>query len=146
MPGQQTKLLLFSFLRKDFIYLFVRERGRKGERETSSCGCLSCAPYWGPGLQPKHAPWLGIELMTLSFACCLVHWATPARAKPNYFQWYCFNKIVADYQLCIFPILVEVCLLTFQQILNNIILWSFARTLHWLPFLVHILIIIFYWM
>ena len=20
------------------------------------CGCLSCAPYWGPGLQPRHVP------------------------------------------------------------------------------------------
>ena len=20
------------------------------------CGCFSCAPYWGPGLQPRHVP------------------------------------------------------------------------------------------
>ena len=26
------------------------------------CGCLSCAPYWGPGLQQ---PWLGTKPMTL---------------------------------------------------------------------------------
>ena len=26
------------------------------------CGCLSCAHYWGPGLQPRHVPWLGINL------------------------------------------------------------------------------------
>ena len=25
------------------------------------CGCLSHTPYWGPGLQPRHVPWLGIE-------------------------------------------------------------------------------------
>ena len=45
--------LLFFF--KDFIYLFL-ERGREGERgrETSMCGHLSCSPYWGPGLQPRH--------------------------------------------------------------------------------------------
>ena len=24
-------------------------------------------PYWGPGLQPRHVPWLGIELATLWF-------------------------------------------------------------------------------
>ena len=24
-------------------------------------GCLLCAPYWGPGLQPKHVPSLGIK-------------------------------------------------------------------------------------
>ena len=23
------------------------------------CGCLSCAPHWGPGLQPMHMPWSG---------------------------------------------------------------------------------------
>ena len=45
------------FLIKVFIYLF-RERGREGEREreTSICGCLSHAPYWGTGLQPRHVP------------------------------------------------------------------------------------------
>ena len=31
------------------------------------CGCLLCAPYWGPGPQPRQVPWLGIELATLSF-------------------------------------------------------------------------------
>ena len=30
----------------------------------SVCGCLSCALYQGPGLQPRHVPWLGIELAT----------------------------------------------------------------------------------
>ena len=25
-------------------------------RETSMCGCLSCAPYWGPNPQPRHVP------------------------------------------------------------------------------------------
>ena len=36
--------------------LIFRERGREGERgrETSMCGCLSCAPNWGPGPQPRH--------------------------------------------------------------------------------------------
>ena len=34
------------------------------------CGCFSSAPYRGPGLQPRHVPWLGIELSTLWFAAC----------------------------------------------------------------------------
>ena len=38
--------------------------GRKSGRETSMCGCLSRAPYWGPGPQPRHVPWLGFELIT----------------------------------------------------------------------------------
>ena len=32
------------------------------------CGYLSCVPHWGPGPQPGHVPWLGIELATLWFA------------------------------------------------------------------------------
>ena len=49
-------VFLFVFLR---FYLFIfRERGREGERrkERSMCGCLSCGPHWGPGLQPRHVP------------------------------------------------------------------------------------------
>ena len=45
-------------------------------------GCLSRAPFWGPDLQPRHVPWLGIEPATLWFAGPhTVHWATPARAE-----------------------------------------------------------------
>ena len=39
-------------------------------RETSVCGCLSCGPHWGPGLQPRHVPLLGTEPATLWFAAC----------------------------------------------------------------------------
>ena len=61
--------------------LFILREG-KGGRETSMCGCLSQAPYWGPGLQPRHVPWLGIEWATLWFAGQRsIHWATPAGAK-----------------------------------------------------------------
>ena len=31
------------------------------------CGCLSHAPYWGPGRQPRHVPRLEIEPATLWF-------------------------------------------------------------------------------
>ena len=44
------------------------------------CGCLSHASHQRPGLQPRHVPWLGIELATLCFAVwCSIHWATPAQ-------------------------------------------------------------------
>ena len=39
----------FFFLKILFIYL-----GREGE--PSMCGCLSCAPYWVPGPQPRQVP------------------------------------------------------------------------------------------
>ena len=58
--------LLFIFF-KDFIYFREGRGGRKRGRETSMCGCLSHAPYWGPGRQPRHVPWLGIEPVTLWF-------------------------------------------------------------------------------
>ena len=45
-----------------------------------SCWLL-CTPYCGPVLQPRHVPWLGIEITTLWFTGWhSIHWATPARA------------------------------------------------------------------
>ena len=50
-PGTFSTL----FPKKDFIYwLLEREAGSERGRETSTCGCLSCAPYWGPGPQLQH--------------------------------------------------------------------------------------------
>ena len=34
------------------------------------CGCLSSGPHWGPGPQPRHVPWPGMEPMTLRFTAC----------------------------------------------------------------------------
>ena len=55
---------------------------------------------WGPGLQPRHVPCLGIELATLWFAgWCSIHWTTPARAHlffiPNEMLFVFRNKIRA---------------------------------------------------
>ena len=86
-------IIFFKIL---FIY-FYREgnRGRKTGRETSMCGCLSHAGYWGPGLQPRHVPWLGIEPVTLWFSGQhSVHWATPARANDTILYCLFFLKIV----------------------------------------------------
>ena len=59
------------FFKRFYLFIF-RERGKEGERgkERSMCGCLSCGPHWGPGLQPRHVPWLGIKLVTLWFTAC----------------------------------------------------------------------------
>ena len=70
-------LLIF----KDFYLVSFREgkRGRKRGKETSMCGCLSCAPHLGSGPQPRHVSWLGIERLTLWFiGQCSIHWAMPA--------------------------------------------------------------------
>ena len=46
------------------------------------CGCLSCTPSWGPGLQPRHVSWLRIKPATLWFVGQRpVHWTIPARAN-----------------------------------------------------------------
>ena len=46
------------FLKKILFIYFEREGkgSRKRGRETCMCGCLSHAPQWGPGLQPRHVP------------------------------------------------------------------------------------------
>ena len=56
-----------DFFKKALFIFRERKGGRKRGRETSMCGCLSHAPYWGPGPQPRHVPWLGIEPATLWF-------------------------------------------------------------------------------
>ena len=62
-----VSFLLFFFLR---FYLFIfRERGSDGEREGEKhwcmrdtlVSCLSLTPKGGPGQQPGHVPWPGIE-------------------------------------------------------------------------------------
>ena len=39
-----------------FLKILFRFREGKGGRETSMCGCLSSAPHWRPGPQPRHMP------------------------------------------------------------------------------------------
>ena len=52
------------------------------------CGCLTCAPHWGTGQQPRHVPWLGIKPVTLCFTGWhSVHWATRARVPCVYFKY-----------------------------------------------------------
>ena len=53
-----SQFSFFLFLKKYFVYLFLErgKGGRKRGRETSMCGCLSLAPCWGSGLQPRNVP------------------------------------------------------------------------------------------
>ena len=78
---KQVTWPLFFLFKILFIYfLQSRKGGRKRGRETSMCGCLLCVSYWGPGLQPRHVPWLGIQLAALWFkGWHSIHWTTPAR-------------------------------------------------------------------
>ena len=66
-----------------YLFIFRGKGGRTREREkTSMCGCLSYTPIWGPGLQPRRVPWLGIKPATRWFRDWhSVPWATPARVQ-----------------------------------------------------------------
>ena len=55
------------------------------------CGCSSGVPYWGPGHQPRHVPWLGIKPARLWFTGWYsIHWATPARAEKNIIKYHIY--------------------------------------------------------
>ena len=74
-PTRLDRCGFFFFLFIFFKILFINfqsegKRRRKTRRKTSMCGCLSCSPYWGPGLQPRHVPRLGIKLVTLWCTAC----------------------------------------------------------------------------
>ena len=83
LPPLSPFLFLQISMNIDFIPFFEKEgkRRRKRGRKTSMSCCLLHTPHWGPGLQPRHVPWLGIKLVTLWFAGWhSIHLATPPRA------------------------------------------------------------------
>ena len=91
--------------KKYFIYLFLeRGEGRERGRETSMCGCLLCAPYWGPGQQPRHVRWLGIKLSDL-LVC------RPALNPPSHSSqgWKIFFDIFYSMGLLLINVLNFVC-------------------------------------
>ena len=71
-------------------------------------------PHQGPGAQPKHVPWLGIEPVTLWFTGWLsIHWATPARAHCGIPLNCIFSQYFFLY--CIFPMQVLICFIYFLR-------------------------------
>ena len=58
------------------------------------CGCLSCAPCWGPGPQPRYMPWNSTSDLWFAGRHS-IHRATPARAQLNYF----FSQDEGNYKL-----------------------------------------------
>ena len=77
---------LISFFKRFYLFIFREgKEERKRGRETSVCGCFSHASDWGPGPQPRHVLWPGIEPASLWFAVwCWIHWATLAWALINF--------------------------------------------------------------
>ena len=62
--------------------------GERGEKH--QCVVASHVPPTGDlAPQPRHVPWLGIQLVTLWFAGQhSIHWATPARAALHYVEYH----------------------------------------------------------
>ena len=88
-------IILFFFSPKDFMYLFLeRGKGRR-EGEKHQCVVASCvSPTGSLVCNPGMCPRLEIELVTLWFAGWhSIHWATPARAAPFFYN----NRILVWY-------------------------------------------------
>ena len=86
-----TFFIFLTFLK---ILVIFRQRAREWEREGEKFNVWLplTHPYWGPGPQPWHVPWLGIQPATLWFAGQRsMHWATPARAHLPHFFIYHFK-------------------------------------------------------
>ena len=87
--GPKSKYLYTFSFKKNYLFIF-RQRGREGEKHqcvVASHGDqrVPRCPYWGPGLQPRHVPWLGIKPVILWFAGWhSIHWTTQARARYLY--------------------------------------------------------------
>ena len=72
---KNLSFFLCFFFKILFIYFQREEKGgRKRRRERSVCGCLSHAPYWGPGLQPRHVSQTGFQTSDpLVHRLCSIH-------------------------------------------------------------------------
>ena len=87
----------FNFFKKILFIYFWREQkgGRKRVREIS-ISCLSYMLNQEPSLQPRHVPWLGIQLATLHFA----------RRRPTHWTTYfikCFFLHLLIWSCCFYP-------------------------------------------
>ena len=122
------KDFIYLFLLFLFIYLFLeRGDGREKEEEKPQCTrdtsitCLSHAPRWGPGLQPRHVPRLGIKPGTFRFTGQHpIHWATPARAIVCFFNFSYSTKCVV----------VLICILIIAYRVEHLFLFLFAIWYH----------------
>ena len=70
---------------KFFKILIFREGGREKGKCQWEISCALLAPSWGPGLQPRHVPWLGIEPATFS-----VHRSALKSTEPHQPGWQVF--------------------------------------------------------
>ena len=93
---------IYLFIYLDFFkkLLFVeRGEGREKERKRniSVWLCLVC-PCQGPGSQPRHVPWLGIEPVTLWFTgLCSINSLSHTSQTGGFIFYFIFFKILFIY-------------------------------------------------
>ena len=69
--------------KKNLIYFYTEGKGRRNRgRETSICSCLSHTPYWRPGPQPRHVPWLELNWRAFGLQACTQS-TDPHQPGPN---------------------------------------------------------------
>ena len=99
----------YSFLKKIlFIYFLDKGKRRKEERETSVCGCLWCTAYWGPGLQPRLVPCLGIKPETIWFPLALSPLSHTSQGLNNLYITYHLCKWDKSTVSCKFSLLYSI--------------------------------------
>ena len=106
--------IMWVFKKRSFVYLFIsRERGKEGERGTeTSISCLSHILNWGPGPQPSHVLWPGIEpAIFQSAGWCSDRWGTPVRVNNVGLVFSCTSVVLVPY---IFWILTHYLMHTLQ--------------------------------
>ena len=106
--------IMWVFKKRWFVYLFIsRERGKEGERGTeTSISCLSHILNWGPGPQPSHVLWPGIEpAIFQSAGWCSNRWGTPVRVNNVGLVFSCTSVVLIPY---IFWILTHYLMHTLQ--------------------------------
>ena len=75
-----------QFLKRFYLFFYRERKGRGKTGRETSIGCLSHTPNQGPGPQPQHVLWLGIEWATFQFTGWhSTHWVITARAQT--FSW-----------------------------------------------------------
>ena len=105
LDDMNAHIYIYSWPLKKKILLFIRERGREGEREGEKhrwvreawIGFLSYTPNSGLSLPSRHVPWLGMELAAFQFA----GWCSSKAIKDWAVRWLLAAATIFTVLLCL---------------------------------------------
>ena len=125
---------IIFFFKILFLFIF-RERGREVEREGEKHQCergtsIACPLHTcsrGPGQQPGHVPWPGMEPVTIWFARRHpIHWATPVKTILCSFKFCSYSNRTSIHRLS----LVKWPLILLRSILHILLYKYVWRCIH----------------